>query len=62
MKNHMFLKTPVESLALAGHITFNKDLFTHIPTFLLFVVVELNTVNFETIDITIWNSLLNVFY
>ena len=28
----------------------NKDLFTHIRTFLLLVVVELNTVNFETID------------
>ena len=24
MKNHMFLKTPAESLALAGHITFNE--------------------------------------
>ena len=24
MKNHMFLKTPAESLALAGHITFNS--------------------------------------
>ena len=24
MKNHMFLRTPVESLALAGHITFKS--------------------------------------
>ena len=25
MKSHMFLKNPAESLALAGHITFNVD-------------------------------------
>ena len=41
MKNHMFLKTPVESLVLAGHITFNAQASVEIPLPLSFSLMVL---------------------